>query len=126
MKYYFFRKPIVRYDNTFKDDFGTFEDEFFTSSADLISHANNGLEECGYKRLSKKEIGSITSADMPNFDFYAVQGWCDGFGNDTYTATICKTYDEAKAYIAKYWGNGGREPAIVGQYFGKAYINKWE
>ena len=122
MKVFYFSKEIKRA----VDNYGDFREKFFTTSADLISYANDLLEENADKQLTKKEIRSIVSEELPDFDFYAVQCWCDGFGNDTYTAVICKTYEKAKAYIEEHWGEHKDDFAIVGQWFDRNYINKWE
>ena len=49
------------------------------------------------------------------YDFYSIQCYCDGFGNDTYTVAIFPTLEKAKAYVAK---NGGE---IIGQHWGEYY-----
>ena len=54
-----------------------------------------------------------------HYDFYAVQGWCDGFGNDIYTKAIFRKREKAIKYAQKH---ADREYTIVGQYWGE-YAN---
>lgn len=53
-----------------------------------------------------------------DYDFYAVQDWCDGFGNDIYTVAIFRKREKAIKYAQKHGG----EYTIVGQYWGE-YVN---
>ena len=66
---------------------------------------------------------------MKEADFYAVQCYCDGFGNDTCTLAIFPTENEAQNWCDKYnktckptagWG----EAIIVPQKYGE-YFNYW-
>jgi hypothetical protein len=88
---------------------------------ELIQTAENYLES----RLTKKEVDSITEQEVPDFDFYSIQCWCDGFGNDGYTSICFKTKEEAEEYIKKNKDDLEDEVQIVGQWFGKTYRNYW-
>lgn len=58
--------------------------------------------------------------EVPDYDFYSVQAWVDGFGNDTYTMAIFKTEEECKKYLEEY-----PDCVIVGQKWGD-YTNYFE
>lgn len=67
----------------------------------------------------------------PEFDFYSVQYYVDGFGYDNRTAATFRTRAEAEEYLKKrkeHWPLEGHyadwdddEWVIVGQWFGKGY-----
>lgn len=115
MTIYYFRKKLE--DNNHY--FGTGEDELFTTEQALIRSAENFME----RKLKVKEFNLICSKEVPDFDFYAVQGWCDGFGNDTYTKACFRTFKEAQSYIKKSKHTNYK---IVGQYWNSEYRNYWE
>lgn len=54
-------------------------------------------------------------------DFYSIQVYCDGFGNDTSTRAVFKTLKEAISYIKT---EGYNFEDIVPQYWGE-YTNKY-
>lgn len=120
MYIYYFSKSIKR--NNW--NLGNYENEMISDYKTLISTVNEILATNGRSLLTSKEIKSINKKEVSDFDCYAVQGCCDGFGNDTYTITITKTYEEAKRYVKNCCNEN--EIAIVGQYFNKEYRNKWE
>lgn len=58
---------------------------------------------------------------VSDYDFYSVQTWVDGFGNnDTYTMAIFKTEEECKKYLDEY-----PDCVIVGQKWGD-YTNYFD
>ncbi len=118
MKIYYFTEDIM---DSAKGHliFGTGKEDLYTSKEDLIRSTENFIK----RRLRRSEIRMIKEETLPNFDYYAIQGWCDGFGNDTFTVTCFRTYAEAKNYIEK---NRYNNYEIVGQYWGKDYRNYWE
>ena len=114
MTIYYFSKNITK--NGWK--YGTGKSKLFQTKEELIKDANTFFEECGCKRLSKKDVGCITSTELA-YDFYSVQSYCDGFGNDTYTVCCFKTFTEARKYVERTEG----EFKIVGQRWGVDYNN---
>lgn len=56
-----------------------------------------------------------------NADFYSIQVYCDGFGNDTATQAVFKTLKEAISYVKT---EGYAFEDIVPQYWGE-YTNKY-
>jgi hypothetical protein len=54
---------------------------------------------------------------LPDYDYYSVQGECDGFGNDTYTVTAFPTVEQATAYNKKH----NNKYTVVGQWWGEEY-----
>lgn len=120
MYVYYFQKSIERNGHIYGDYF----ESYFTNCRDLIREASCALRMNGDTLLTEKEMDSITSVNLPDFDFYAVQGWCDGFGNNTYTLTITKTYEDAEEYISQR-GEGGNYK-IIGQWFFTPYRNAFE
>ena len=63
----------------------------------------------------------IVCKELPDFDYYAVQDWCDGFGNDTYTITCFPTYEQAD----KYNKENENKYKIVGQWWGDTYLTAY-
>lgn len=57
-----------------------------------------------------------------NADFYSIQFYCDGFGNDTFTSAVFRTLKEAISYIKT---EGYAFENIVPQYWGE-YVNKYD
>lgn len=55
---------------------------------------------------------------MEKFDFYAIQDYVDGFGNDTYTIAIFPTFEQAVKYADT---NCRAAVEIVGQKWGEYY-----
>ena len=113
MTIYYFKKDIERTHY----HFGNGKEEYHQTAESLIKSAESFIEG----KLTAKEIKSITSMQVPDYDYYAVQGYCDGFGNDTYTVTCFLSLKEAENYVSnhKYY-------QVVGQWFGKEYRNYWE
>ena len=64
--------------------------------------------------LTEDEIDDIA-------DFYSIQVYCDGFGNDTSTRAVFKTLEEAISYVKT---EGYAFEDIVPQYWGE-YTNKY-
>lgn len=118
MKIFYFSEDIERKGKGFVTNYGDFQEEYFTNPTELIHYVNKELTS----KLTKKEINSIISRELPDFDCYAVQEFVDGFGNDTKTIAIFPTYDKAKAFVQS---NEKSDFAIVGQWYGKEYNNKW-
>ena len=118
MTIYYFKKSIERKHAIF----GTGKRGYYQSEQALIKAANRFFEETNEK-ITEKEKRMIISKTIPDYDFYAVQGWCDGFGNDTYTKCCFRTYQEAVQYVRNF---KKEEFKIVGQWWGKEYINYWE
>ncbi len=118
MVIYYFKKSI----NKGSLYFGTGESGLYQSEKALIKAANRFFEEDDLT-ITEKEKRLIITKEIPDYDFYAVQGWCDGFGNDTYTKSCFKTYQEAMDYIHKL---KDKELKVVGQWWGEEYINYWE
>ena len=116
MRIYYFAKDIERKHHCY----GTGKYNYFTSPEELIVDAEKFLES--EKPLTEKEKNMIVSEEIPDYDFYAVQDWCDGFGNDTVTVATFKTKQECENFIAEE-RNGA---VIVGQHFGKEYRNYFE
>ena len=118
MTIYYFKKSIERKNAVF----GTGKKGYYQSEQSLIKAANKFFGETGYK-ITKQEEKMIISKTIPDYDFYAVQGWCDGFGNDTYTECCFRTYQEAANYVRNF---KNKDFKIVGQWWNKKYINYWE
>lgn len=114
MRIYFFSKDIERKHYSY----GTGKYNNFTSAEELIASAENFFEREN-PRITEKEKNLIVSEEIPDYDFYAVQDWCDGFGNDTVTLATFKTKQECDNFISQE-RNGA---VIVGQHFGKEYRN---
>jgi hypothetical protein len=125
MKVFYFSKSIKRtgggkfFVNRF---YGDFKDLQIENSIDLIQYVNNLLEKKDETQLTHEEIDSIVSEDLPRYDCYAVQKWADGFENGTLTLAIFKTRKEADAFIISECDG---DVEVVGQRFGKKYINYW-
>lgn len=111
---YYFSRSITRDVWTY----GTGEGQIFQTKEELIKDANDFFEDCGCEQLSKEDIDCIVSENL-DYDFYAVQTYCDGFGNDTYTECCFKTFMEAKKYVERTEGDF----KIVGQCWGDYYVN---
>ena len=114
MTIYYFSKNIIKNDCKY----GTGENQHFQTKEELIKDANTFFEENGCKRLSKKDVGCIISKEL-DYDFYSVQSYRDGFGNDTYTECCFKTFTEARKYVERTEGDF----EIVGQCWGDYYVN---
>lgn len=121
MRIFYFGRDIERKGKGYTIDYGNFQEECFTNPAELIRYANNEL----ISKLTKKEINSIISKDLPDFDCYAVQKFVDGYGNDTQTVAIFRTYGEAQTFVRDNEESDESDFAIVGQWYGKEYNNKW-
>ena len=121
MRIFYFGRDIERKERGYTIDYGNFQDEYFTNPTELIRYANNELTS----KLTKKEINSIIFKDLPDFDCYAVQKFVDGYGNDTQTVTIFRTYEEAKTFVRDNEESDESDLAIVGQWYGQEYNNKW-
>jgi len=66
--------------------------------------------------------GDLTEDEIDkDADFYSIQFYCDGFGNDTSTGAAFKTLEEAISYIK---AKGYNFENIVPQYWGE-YNNKY-
>lgn len=117
MKIFYFAKDIERKHYFY----GTGECSNFTSVEELINDAETFIEN-SKKPLTEKEKNLIISKEIPDYDFYAAQDWCDGFGNDTITLAIFKTKQECENFISRE-RNGA---IIVGQWWGKEYRNYFE
>ena len=113
MTIYYFKENIERTCY----HFGNGREEYNQTAESLIKSAESFING----RLTRREIDLITSEQVPDYDYYAVQGWCDGFGNDTYTITCFLTLKEAENYARKL-----ENCQVVGQWFGKEYRNYWE
>lgn len=103
---YYFSKAIKRpcY------DMGNCKEKQFTSKSDLINYATSWLN---VDSLTQKELNTIVSEEIPDYDFYSVQSF---YGCEIYTEANFKTLEEAQEYI-KQNNDGNME--IVGQYWGK-------
>ena len=55
--------------------------------------------------------------ELPDYDYYSIQDWCDGFGNDTYTVTAFPNVEQAIAYNEK----NDNKYTVVGQWWGEDY-----
>lgn len=119
MYIYYFTKDIRRGNYIL----GDFVNEQITSYKGLIQEANRILKWNGETELTAKEIKTINRKELPPYDYYAVQSLCDGFGNDTYTETIVKTFEDAKNFVRR--NNLKRNFKIVGGYFGGEYYNSF-
>lgn len=60
------------------------------------------------------------------FDYYTVQIWVDGFGNDTCVVFSSKDYHECEKYIENTECVRNESHAIVGQHFNKEFYNQFE
>lgn len=118
MRIFYFAKGIKRKHYFY----GTGEYNNYTSSEELIASAEKFFERSEKPRITEKEKSLIVSKEVPDYDFYAVQDWCDGFGNDTVTLAIFKTRQECENFISQE-RNGA---VIVGQNWGKEYRNYFE
>ena len=118
MTIYVFSKELQDYDGDMY--YGTGERDAFTSKEELIKDAEMVLE----RPLGKKWKNRIISKEIPDFDFYAIQGYVDGFGNDTYTLATFKTREECMNFITRK-GLDNDEYTIVGQCWGtyKSYFD---
>ena len=115
MTIYVFSKAIDDYATDIY--YGTGERDAFTSKEELIKD----VESCLERPLGKKWKNRIISKEIPDFDFYAIQSYADGFGNDCFTRAIFKTKEECTNFITQ-GGFEKDECKIVGQYWG-AYEN---
>lgn len=113
MTIYYFKENIERPSSYF----GNGKEEYYQTAESLIESAESLISD----ELTTKEIGLITSEQVPDYDYYAVQCWCDGFGNDTCTVTCFLSLEEAENYV-----KNDRNYQIVGQWFGAGYRNYWE
>ena len=118
MTIYVFSKAFNDYDSDIY--YGTGEVDAFTSREELIKDVEKRLE----KPLNKKWKNRIISKEIPDFDFYAVQSYADGFGNDSFTRAIFKTKEECTKFIIQ-GGFEKDECKIVGQYWG-TFINYFD
>ena len=118
MRIFYFSEDIERKGKVFITNYGDFQEKYFTNPTELIHYVNKELTS----KLTKKEINSIISRELPDFDCYAVQEFVDGFGNDTRTIAIFRTYKEAEVFAQN---NKCDDLAIVGQWYGQEYNNKW-
>lgn len=118
MRIFYFAEDIERKHYCY----GTGKYNNFTSPEELIASAESFFERTEKPRITEKEKNLIISEEIPDYDFYAVQDWCDGFGNDTVTLAIFKTKQECENFISQE-RNGA---VIVGQWFGKEYRNYFE
>ena len=113
MTIYYFKKDIRRPHSVF----GGGKEDLHQTVESLIESAESFIGG----KLTAEEKKSITSEQIPDYDYYAIQGWCDGFGNDTYTITCFLSLEEAENYAKKH-----KDCEIMGQWFGKEYRNYWE
>ena len=116
---YYFKKDIKKGNSSF----GTGEENCYLSADELVKSANKWFSEENEK-ITKKDMSLIVSKEIPDFDFWAVQAWTDGFGNDTYTICCFKTKEEALNYM--YKNKEHSRQVVVGQWFGKPYRNFWD
>ena len=56
---------------------------------------------------------------MDKFDFYTVQFYSDGFGNDTVVDSVWKTEEEARKQAEELKNRGCRYPDVIGGSFGE-------
>lgn len=110
---YYFKNGIERPNYSFGDG----KEDLHQTAESLIKSAESFING----KLTAKEKKSIISEQIPDYDYYAIQGWCDGFGNDTYTITCFLSLKEAENYIKEH-----NNYQIMGQWFGKEYRNYWE
>ena len=122
MKIYYFSKDIERTENNgcWHTNLGNGLLEEYTSKEDLIREFQKGLDNNCVTPLTEEELASIICTDMPHYDYYTIQYWVDGFGNDTATATSFKTYEECTTWIADH-SDVDEDFKIVGQFWGDDY-----
>lgn len=120
MKIYYFSKDIDRG----SCEYGNGQHEEYTSKEDLIREFEEALDNNWETPLTGEELKSIVCTDMPNYDFFTIQYWVDGFGHDTATATALKTYEECTTWITDHANEYENiKLKIVGQFWGDEY---WE
>lgn len=99
--------------------FGTGEEQYYESPEALITAYHDFI---GKPNRKEKYKNIIISKEIPDFDFYALQQWVDGFGNDTLTIMICRTKEEAEHYNTTKYNN---DCVIVGQWYNQEYRDYW-
>lgn len=66
---------------------------------------------------------------MKSKEFYSVQAWVDGFGNDTTTLRCYETKEAAERFLQEYCKRTKTNPEnykIVRQRFAQDYIEYWD
>lgn len=116
MKIYYFATDIQDTKGMGTHVYGTGEYEKFETKEELIDDAEGFIR----RKLTKKEKQSIITKEVPDYDYYSIQCFEDGFGNDTYTLAVFLTKEECVAYGKEHYKEEDWE--IVGQYWG-AYRN---
>jgi hypothetical protein len=110
MKIYYFNTEIEYCD----DCYGSGRGHYFRSKEALIEDALDWayqvLDEDEYENFENSLDERIVTEEL-SCDYYAIQGWCDGFGNDTYTYACYPTYEQAvkhceegQTIVPQYWG----------------------
>ena len=117
MRVYYLKEDLTKGHYTFSIE----KEDGFLFKEELINHINSILARIGLK-MSKEDEKLIVFAEIQNYDFYAVQGECDGFGNDTYTVRCFRTYQEALSYVREH---KEEKYEIVGQWWDKDYRDYW-
>ena len=97
MKVYYLKENLTKGHYTFSVE----KEDGIQSKEELINHINSSLERIGLK-MNEEDEKLIVSAEIPDYDFYAVQGWRDAFENDSYTVCCFRTYQEALNYVHEY------------------------
>lgn len=133
MLIYYFNETLEYEDNYGNYFFGTGVNGEYISEEELIEAVYHFLwEEFEEKKDFEKFIvpwrKKIVSKEIPNYDYYAIQSFTDGFGNDTYTETCFPTYEQAKEYCQQLNKDKDEDDythraRVVGQHWGETYNN---
>lgn len=117
---YFFEADADEIERLKKD---TIYEIFFYEGmfCDRTKNENEKIDYGFNPLLIMEKIEEEEDCNAESADFYAVQGWVDGFGNDTATWAIFKTREEAIEYT-KDWKC---EYKIVPQWWGE-YENYYD
>lgn len=118
MRIYFFSKDLEDDDEIMF--YGNGRDDQFTTPEELIADVENFFES----PLTDAQKSLIIYEDVPDYDYYSIQGEVDGFGHDTMTVAIFLTKQECINYITKCTYEDKEKFKIIGQYWGQ-YNDYW-
>ena len=111
----------AHYIDFFKEEVMYIFDELGEDIEDFYDKAYHKLTEKGKEKvwqyIEEHCHPHFVCKELPDYDYYSVQSWCDGFGNDTYTVTAFPNVEQAIAYNEKH----DNKYIVVGQWWGEEY-----